>query len=160
MHRWNGNRMDQNKEVIRNSTTHSRTPSNDMKQIRDGTNVELTAATEPFVMVTVWFWRLQSRRKEKGRSAILLLLGVSLDPWNNYHDSREETHRLAAGGFGRHVPVAHREEGDGHEPQGSVHFTRHFGGFPAGRTCRVSSRYEIVPELMDLVTPSHKDSVD
>lgn len=26
LHRWNGNRIDQNKEVIRNSPTHSRTP--------------------------------------------------------------------------------------------------------------------------------------
>lgn len=86
----------------------------------------------------------------------MLLLSVSLHIQHNYHDSREETHCLAAGGLGRHVPVAHREEGDGHEPQGRVHFTRHFDGFPAGKKC---SRYEIVPELMGLVTLSHKTSV-
>lgn len=72
------------------------------------------------------------QRGEKIRSALLLHLSDSLDMQHNYHDSREETHRLAAGGFRRHVPVTHCEEGDGHKPQGSVHFTGHFGGFPAG----------------------------
>lgn len=69
---------------------------------------------------------------ERIRSALLLHLSDSLNMQHNYHDSREETHRLAAGGFGRHVPVAHGEEGDGHEPQGGVHSTGHFGGFPTG----------------------------
>lgn len=69
---------------------------------------------------------------ERIRSALLLHLSDSLNMQHNYHDSREETHRLAAGGFGRHVPVAHCEEGDGHEPQGRVHSAGHFSGFPAG----------------------------
>lgn len=50
LHQWNRNRMDPNKEAIRSRTTQSRTPSNEIKQIRDGSDVELTAATEPFVL--------------------------------------------------------------------------------------------------------------
>lgn len=98
--------------------------------------------------------RAQEGRKEKIRSALSRGF-CNVQP--NYHDSREETDCHAAGGVGWHVPVAHREEGDGHEPQGRVHFTRHFGGFPAGGRHWVSSWYEIVLELMDLV---HKNSIE
>lgn len=122
--------------------------------------MELTAATEPFVLGPGLIrkeWRAEGNR---GEALHVRCFSAFLSRQHNYHDSREETHCLAAGGLGRHIPVAHREEGDGHEPQGRVHFTRHFDGFPAGKKCRVSSPNETVPELMDLVTLSHKTSVD
>lgn len=54
----------------------------------------------------------------------------------SYHDSSEETHRLATTGVGRHIPVAHGEEGDGYEPQSRVHVACRFFGLPAGeRKC-------------------------
>lgn len=67
LHQWNRNRMDQNKEVIRSRTTQSRTPSNEINQIRDGSDVELTAATEPFVLAPDWLGRSaeQKEREEK-----------------------------------------------------------------------------------------------
>lgn len=67
MQQWNRNRMDQNKEAIRSRATQSRTPSNEIKQIRDGSDVELTAATEPFVLGPDWLGRSaeQKEREEK-----------------------------------------------------------------------------------------------
>lgn len=50
----------------------------------------------------------------------------------SYHDAREETHRLATGGVGRHIPVAHCKEGDGYEPQSCRHVACCFLGLPAG----------------------------
>jgi len=48
-----------------------------------------------------------------------------------YHDSSEETHRFATAGVGRHVPVAHGEEGDGDEPHSRVHVAGRYRGLPA-----------------------------
>lgn len=41
-----------------------------------------------------------------------------------YHDTGKETHPFATAGLGCNVSVAHSEEGDGDEPQGSVHLAR------------------------------------
>lgn len=46
------------------------------------------------------------------------------------HDSSEETHRFATAGVGRHVPVAHGEEGDGDEPHSRVHVAGRYRGLP------------------------------
>ncbi len=51
----------------------------------------------------------------------------------SYHDSSEETHHPATAGAGRHIPIAHCEEGDGYEPQSHVHVACRLG-LPAGRT--------------------------
>lgn len=54
-------------------------------------------------------------------------------PTYSYHDSGEETHRLATAGGGCHIAIAHCEEGDGDEPQRCVHVACRCLGLPAGR---------------------------
>lgn len=66
---------------------------------------------------------------------------------SSYHDSSEEAHRLAAGSVGRHVPVAHCEEGDGYEPQSRVHVARGFLGLPAERERERAGRICVNPTV-------------
>lgn len=50
----------------------------------------------------------------------------------SYHDTGEETHSSATASVGCNVPVTHREEGDGYEPQGHIHVARRCLTSPAG----------------------------
>lgn len=155
--------MDQNKEVIRSRTTQSRTPSNEIKQIRDGSDVELTAATELFVLAPDWLGR-RAEQKEIEEKMFTFAASQCFSPqtaqlpWLPWRDT---------------LPC-HRWSGATHprSPLWGRWWPRATGPCPFYPSLRwFSCRKEMQSdqpiwnwwtswELMDLVTLSHKTSVD